>query len=91
MKKMEVIDQTSSRGSVSSASGSSRFKNVKTSSWVTLPENMFRPQSETKLEEEPHPNYSNDEPCSSKQAKARTQLLTKTAPWTTTDNKLRNH
>ena len=41
MKKMKVMDQKSSKCSVSSAGGSHRFRHRKTRSWVTSQENKF--------------------------------------------------
>ena len=53
LKKIEIMDQASLRGSGSTISGSFRTQNVKTSTWVNSPKNKFGPQAETKVEDEP--------------------------------------
>ena len=71
MKEMEIMHQVSSRGSVSSASGSFCFRKWKTSSWVKSQDNKF----DSHLEETPDdkPSFSKfvEPPCSSKQSDAK--------------------
>ena len=51
MKKMEFMEQTSSRGSVSSACRSVRMQKVKIRMWVISSKNNCGPQPETRFEE----------------------------------------
>ena len=79
---MEIMDQLSSRGSVSSAKGSFRFRQGKTSSWVNSRENKF----DSHLEETPDDKSSfskfDEPPCSLKQADAKMKGRTTRKPST---------
>ena len=88
LKKIEIMDQASLRGSGSTISGSFRSQNVKTSTWVNSPKNIFGPQAETKVEDEPQAACNSERPCSSRQADAKLQQsLMQNAPSTTTNVK----
>ena len=82
MKKMEIMDQVSSRGSVSSASGSFRFRQGKTKSWVNSQENKFDSHLEETLDDKPSFPKLHEPPCSSKQADAKMKSLTTPKPST---------
>ena len=75
LKKLELADQASSRGSVSSASASVRFWHGKTDSWVNSKENNFDYHLEDALDDKPAVYDYNEPPCSSKQADARMKGL----------------
>ena len=82
MKKMELMGQVSSRGSVSSASGSFRFRQVKTSSWVNSQENRFDSHLEETLDDKPSFSKFDKPPCTSKQADAKMNCLATQNPKT---------
>ena len=82
MKKMEIMDQLLSRGSVSSARGSFRLGQGKTSCWADSRVNKF----DSHLEEVPNdkPSFSKfaEPPCFSKQADATMKCLAAAKPST---------
>ena len=80
MKKLEIVDQASSRGIVSSASGSLRFRHGKRSSCVSSMENKFNYHLEKTLDDKPAFSEYNEPPCSSKQADARMESLATSKP-----------
>ena len=88
IKKLEIKDQTSSRGSGFSSTESVCFQSVETTTWFILSTHKFGPQSYTKVEAEPQAVYSEEKPFSLKQVDARLQQgLTEVARCTTTDIK----
>ena len=79
---MEIMDQVSSRGSVSSASGLYCFRQGKTSSWVNSQENKFDSHLGETLDDKPSFPKLLEPPCSSKQADAKMKCLTISKPST---------
>ena len=82
MEKMEIMDQVSSRGNVSSASGSFRFRQGKTSSWVNSQGNKFDSQLEETLGDKLSFSKFDEPPCSSKRADAKMKCLATPKPTT---------
>ena len=81
-EKMEMMNQVSSGGSVSNASGSLRFQQGKTSSWVNSQENKFDSHLEETFDDKPSFPKFDEPPCSSKQADAKMKSLTLPKPST---------
>ena len=79
---MALMDQVSSRGSVSSASGLFRFRQGKTSSWVSSQENKFDSHLEETLDGKPLLSKVDEPPCSSNQADAKMKCLATLKPST---------
>ena len=82
MKKLEIMAQVSSRSSVSSASGSFRFRQGETSSWVNSQENKFDSYLEETHDDKPSFSRFKEPPSSSKQADAKMKNLATPKPST---------
>ena len=80
MKKLTVYYQTSPRDVVSSATGSFRFHNVRTSSWVNSQRNYLGGPLEEAIDDKPTVSECDEQPCSSKITDAKTIRLAPTKP-----------
>ena len=75
LKKLEILDQACSRGSVSSARGSLRLRAGKTSSWVHSEKNYFSSWMEDVIDDKLNITESNKQPCSCKQTNAKMKQI----------------
>ena len=73
-EKNEILGQVSSRGSVPSASGSFRFRQVKTSSWVNSQENKFDSHLEETHDDKPSFSKFDKPPWTSKSKQADAKM-----------------
>ena len=80
MKKLKVYHQTSARSLVSTASGSFRFHNVRTNSWVNSKRNNLGAPLEEAIDDKPTVSERDEQPCPSKITKAKMMSLAPTKP-----------
>ena len=73
MEKMEIMDEVSSRSTVSSSSWSVQFRQGKTSSWINSQENKFDSHLEETLDDKPSFSKFDEPPSSSMQLDAKMQ------------------